>query len=232
MEPLPRVEHQRFDGIPHADEADGTPAPERLAEAPGDVLVAPGVVDLRCVLDEVVVAGIQQSALVEHPGQGAHGEGAAAEPEQVHVVAFVVAVHQAAVGVLDVLLQAVSGGLIAHGAELSTPFVVLPAARADAGVVVRDLPLVLFGEHEGLHDVRIVLSVFVAGPVAADDDVLHRIPPFAWRHDGRTIAQENSGSSSRSAEARRDRNARLARERAARVTFKSLRKTRERPCGS
>ena len=75
------------------------------------------------------MAGAEQPALVEHPGQGAHGEGAAAEPEQVDAVAFLVAAHQAAVGVLDVLLQAVPGGLVAHGAEIPAPLVVLPASR-------------------------------------------------------------------------------------------------------
>ena len=84
--------------------------------------------------------------------------------------------HEAAVGVFDVLLQAHACGLIALGTQNFRFFVVLPTARADAGVVVRDLLLVLLDESVGLDDVRVVAPVFVAGAIATDDDFLHRIP--------------------------------------------------------
>ena len=117
---------------------------------------------------------VEQPALVEHPGQRPDGECAPAESEEVHAVAALVALHETAVGVLDVPLEAPARHLVAHGTETSRLLVVLPAARADAGVVVRDLGLVLLDERVRLDHVRVVAPVFVAGSVAADDDVLHR----------------------------------------------------------
>ena len=84
------------------------------------------------------MAGTEEPALVEHAGKGPDGERSPAEPEEVHPVAGLVALHEAAVGVLDVLLEAVSGHLVALGAKASLLLVLVPAARTDAGVVPGD----------------------------------------------------------------------------------------------
>ena len=94
-------------------------------------------------------------------------------PDEINGVSVFVATHQVAVGILDVFLQSVAGGLIGQGPQTSALFVVFPAAGADAGVVISDLRGVLFCHNVGFHDVRVVASVFVAGSITADDDVLH-----------------------------------------------------------
>ncbi len=175
MKTLARVQCQRRYGVPHADEVDRTGTAERLAEAARKVGVFGGVVNLRGVFDKVPGVRAEQSAFVKHPGQRTHGERATAEPEQIHAISAFVTAHQVAIGVLDVFLEPVAGRLVGQGCQFSTLFVVFPAARAYARVVVRDLGRVFYGQIVGFHNVRVVASVFVAGSVAANDDVLHTI---------------------------------------------------------
>ena len=187
MEPFPRVHDQRFDRVPDADEVNRTRAPERLEEIRGHGRVVLGVVYLRRVLDQVVMARAQQSALEEHPGQRTRCEGAATESEQVDAISLLVVVGEVAIGVLHVLLQAVPGGLVAHRAQFPALLVILPAACADAGIVVGDLILVLLEHEVSLDDVRVVAAEFVAGAVAADGDVLHGCPQVPPGAGGRRI---------------------------------------------
>ena len=166
------VHRQRLHGIPHADEVHRAAPAEVGAEAPRHGVIG-RVVDFRGVFHQVAGVLAEQAAGVEHAGQRAHGEGAAAEAEEIHGVAVFVAAHQVAVGILDVLLQPVAGRLVGQGLQAAARFVVFPAAGADAGVVIGRLRRVLLRQYVGLHDVGVVASVFVAGAVAADDDVFH-----------------------------------------------------------
>ena len=173
MEAFARIHDQRFDRVPDADAVNRTTSPERLEESAGDALVVLGVVDLRRVLDQVVLARAQQPALEDHPGEGTRREGPSTESEQVDAITLLVVVCEETVGVLHVLLQAVAGGLVSHRAQLPALLVVLPAAGAHAGIVVGDLAFILVEREIGFDDVGVVLAELVTGAVAAYGDVLH-----------------------------------------------------------
>ena len=90
--------------IPDANEKHGTRPAEGSFEPFRGRAIASRVVDLGGVLHEVVAATSQQTALVEHAGQRPHSECPTAKPKQEYFVAILIAVHQEAVGVLNVLL--------------------------------------------------------------------------------------------------------------------------------
>ena len=177
------------------DEVDGAGPREGGAEAGVDLgIVAAGavlVVALRRVLHEIGGGRMEQTAAVQHSRQRAHRECAPAEAEQEHPVAVLVDLHEEAVGVLDVLAQAVASGLVHGGAQGAAVLLVHPPAGPDARVVVAALPLALLRQLAGGDHVGVVGAVLVSGAVAADDDVLHEAPSAPIKACG---AFESAGS--------------------------------------
>jgi hypothetical protein len=135
----------------------------------------------------VVVVGVDEAAIVNQPGERAHGERAAAEAEQVDGISRLVHTAELAIELLDITAEAVAG----RASENPQPF---EGFGADAIVIERELPgqrlirtvSVHIDGFEQLEDVgAAVLYCRVPGAVGADDDVLvagfHGRAPHAWR---------------------------------------------------
>src|SRR6202035_3029719 len=133
------------------------------------------------VRDEALIARAEQAEHVQNAGDRACGEGSAAEAEEVDVVAFLVDIHQVAIGVGYVLQNACSDGETGDDGDSGSQPVGGGgrAFGAYSGMVVPDLPFAV--DDEGsieLDDVRVVVAVLVSGAVAADDDILRHSTSF------------------------------------------------------
>ena len=108
---------------------------------------------------------------MQHPGQRAHGERAAAEAEQIQPVTRLVPVHEEPVGILYVLLEPGAERLSQRAAHPPSECPAEKAEGSDARIVEGDLVRVANDRFVQLHDVGIVRAVFVARAVTAHDNV-------------------------------------------------------------
>jgi hypothetical protein len=111
----------------------------------------------------------------------ADGIGAAAEPEQVDVISWLIRAHEEDIRVAHVVFEAIAdghtqnlGNLPGEGRECARRF-----HSPESGVVVRNLSAGIPDQHRiQLDDVGSILRELGRGSVAADDDVLrHPGPP-------------------------------------------------------
>src|SRR5215207_9871210 len=174
---------QRADGVPDAHEVNvdvgvRVRAPEQRGRDAARLTVLVRVpVEPVGLLYPMSVLRPEDAAVAHQPDGAASREGAAAEPEEIQLVAGLVVVHQEAVALLHV-----SGEPNAEPAAEQA----LPAARTDAGLVVQELTsagLVLIRERQGelghirrRRDALVDVIRPVPGPIAADDQTLHCSP--------------------------------------------------------
>lgn len=117
--------------------------------------------------------------LVDQPRQHPHGIGAAGEAEQIDLVVLLPVVDQEGIGREHVVIEPIAGGEPEDRVEILLELVprIRPRQRADPRIVIDELPrLCLLGLAQAaieLEHIGNVLGNFVAGAVAADDDVAH-----------------------------------------------------------
>jgi hypothetical protein len=154
----------------------GVGAAEQLGGDAVGLGVAPRVAVERVRLfDAVAVLGLQDPGIAHQPDRAARRERAAAEAEDVQLVAGDVVVDDEAVALLDVVRE--------PNAQPAADEV-LPSARPDARLVVKELEVagvVGVGERERelrhvrrRRDALVDVIGAVPGSVAADDQALHR----------------------------------------------------------
>lgn len=162
---------ERADGVPGADEVHRAGAGVAAAEGGGFLrVVLPGV-EAGSLGDAVFPPGVEQAALFQDAGEGAHGVGAAGEAEQEYAVALVVVLHEEAVAVFDVGGEAVAEQLAHGGADAVVARQAERGEGADAGFVGDDLVVVGGDTPQQVDDVGVDGALLVAGAVAAEDDV-------------------------------------------------------------
>jgi len=116
---------------------------------------------------------------VDQARQHARGVGAAAEAEQIDLVAVLIVVDQELIRCEHLVIEAIAQGEPQDGAEILLEFEkwIWPRQRADAGIVEHELArLCLLGLAQAaieLEDVGNVLADLVPRTVAANDDVFH-----------------------------------------------------------
>ncbi len=174
---------QRADRVPHADHADRRAGLDRpdLAERVLPLRRVPALARLVAAVDVrhvVVVVLLDQAHEVHETGQAAHRERAAAEAEQVELVAGLVVVDDEPVQRADIVLHAVAEravGDAVHRAALGADAIVviddlINAVRCARTDRTRDLGHV---RRPALAGLLILLVTDVPGAVGAEDDPFH-----------------------------------------------------------
>src|SRR5918996_134635 len=210
---------ERADGVPDADEphADGLGAAHRVVrpERPRPLVVGMLVVPVQLARRLVVLDRVapEDAALADHAHDAARGERAAAEAEEEQLVVGLVVADEEAVGIVDVVLQALAERAPGHAID--------EVPGADTLIVVEDLrnaPRALGGPVGEPHDVGragnalALLIGAVPRAVAADNQTLHfrRLTPASARTYGARRRRGN-GPRGRSAAAPPSRRTRAAR---------------------
>ena len=136
------------------------------------------------VRNQLFVPRFQQSVHMQQAAHRPRRIRPAAEPEQENVVAILIGVHQVAISVAHVVQQPLADRQPLH---LRPPFRqvtthIRRSQRAQARVVISDLPIANFQRVVQLHHIRICLGLVEIIPrtVAANHDVLRHSSPRAF----------------------------------------------------
>ncbi len=169
---------QRANGVPHADEFDlGLVRYGMLAAKVRGLALGGGgalgalTIELVGLVHSLGALAPEQAAVADEPRQGANGVGAAAEAEQEELIAGLVVVHDEAIAIHDVLVDAGAGGATAYSIAFGAHALVVIDDLLGAGLTIRS---------DAACQTQYVCGVIafgtLPGTIGADDDALHLAP--------------------------------------------------------